>query len=70
LSDFSFGRVVFVWNSKKQGGINESSVEVECVSTATYQKNWSMKFYLMKIEKMRSMFGIFSRKYSRRIVGD
>jgi len=29
-----------------------------------------MKFYQMKVGKMRSMLGIFSRKISRRSVGD
>jgi len=59
---FSFGRVVFIWNSMKQGGINKSFVEAECVYAATDQKNWSMKFYQMKVENMRSILRVFSRK--------
>jgi len=57
---FSFDRVVSVWNSKKQVGITQSSIKVECVTVAAYQKIWLMKF-----EKMRSMFRVFSRKISK-----
>jgi len=69
-SIFSSGHVVSVWSLKKQEGITQSSTKVECVSAAIDQKTWPMKFYQMNVGKMRSMLGFFSRKISRRSVGD
>ena len=59
---FSFGRVVSDWNSKKQEKVTQSSTKA-CVSVATGKTIWPMKFYQMKVGKMRSMFGVFREKY-------
>jgi hypothetical protein len=67
---FSFGRVVSVWSSKKQERITQSSTKAQRVSAATDTEIWQMKFCQMKVGKMRPMLGVFSRKISRRSVGD
>jgi len=67
---FPFGHVVSVWSLKKQEGITQSSTKAECVSAAIDQKTWPMKFCQIKVGKMRPMLGVFSRKISRRSVGD
>jgi len=49
------------WNSKKQEAVTQSSAKAQCVSAATNQQIWPMKFYEMKVEETRSM--LFQEKY-------
>ena len=69
-SVFSFGRVVPVWSLKKQEGITQSLTKANCVSAVIDQKTCPMKFCQIKVGKMRPMLRVFSRKISRRSVGD